>query len=48
MELYEYIDYLNDLFIQEILDFDYYVEGKRSTVDSLTILWKGITWKPTL
>lgn len=38
MELYEYIDYLNDLFIQEILDFDYYVEGKRSTVASLTIL----------
>jgi hypothetical protein len=34
----EYIDYLNELFIQELLDFDYYVEGKRSTVDSLTIL----------
>ena len=38
MELHEYIDYLNDLFIQEFLDFDFYVEGKRSTVDSLTIL----------
>jgi hypothetical protein len=38
MELREYINYLNDLFIQEVLDFDYYVEGKRSTVDSLTIL----------
>ena len=38
MELYEYIDYLNDLLIQEILDFDYYVERKRSTVDALTIL----------
>jgi hypothetical protein len=41
MELNEYIDYLNSLFIQEVLDFDYYVEGKRSTVDSLTILGKG-------
>jgi hypothetical protein len=38
MELNEYIDYLNSLFIQEVLDFDYYVDGKRSTVDSLTIL----------
>lgn len=38
MELNEYIDYLNSLFIQEVLDFDYYVEGKRSTVDSLTVL----------
>jgi hypothetical protein len=38
MELNEYTDYLNSLFIQEVLDFDYYVEGKRSTVDSLTIL----------
>jgi len=38
MEMNEYIDYLNSLFIQEVLDFDYYVEGKRSTVDSLTIL----------
>jgi hypothetical protein len=38
MELNEYIDYLNSLFIQEVLDFDYYVEGKRSTVDALTIL----------
>ena len=38
MELYEYIDYLNDLLIQEILDIDYYVERKRSTVDALTIL----------
>jgi hypothetical protein len=38
MELNEYIDYLNSLFIQEVLDFDYYVEGNRSTVDSLTTL----------
>jgi len=38
MNYEDYIDYLNELFIQELLDFDYYVEGKRSTVDSLTIL----------
>lgn len=34
----EYIDFINHLFMQELLDFDYYVEGKRSTVDSLSIL----------
>jgi hypothetical protein len=33
----DYINYLNDLAILELLDFDYY-EGKRSTVDALTIL----------
>ena len=34
----EYILYLNDMFVQIFLDFDYYVEGKCSTVDSFTIL----------
>jgi hypothetical protein len=34
----EYINYLNDIFIQKLLDVEYYVEGKHSTVDSLTIL----------
>ena len=38
MELHEYIDYLNDLLFQEVLDSDYFIERKRSTVDSLTIL----------
>ena len=38
MNYEDYIDYLNDLSIQELLDFDYYVKGDRSTVDALTIL----------
>ena len=35
--LESYISYLNDLFIQELLDFDYSVEGDRTTVDALSI-----------
>jgi len=36
--LESYISYLNDLFIQELLDFDYSVKGDRTTVDALSIL----------
>lgn len=34
---YEYIDYINHLFMQEFLDDDYHI-GRESTVASLFIL----------
>lgn len=34
----EYLDYINSLSLQEMLDFDYYISQDASTVDALTIL----------
>lgn len=36
LTLYEYIDFINHLFLQEMVDFDY--KDSYSTNDSLTIL----------
>ena len=34
----EYIDFINHLFLQELVDFDYKFRNTGSTVDSLQIL----------
>lgn len=34
----EYIDYINHLFMQEFVDFEYHMSDTESTTESLTIL----------
>lgn len=34
----EYIDYINHLFLQEFVDFDYHMGHSDSTAEALTIL----------
>jgi len=34
----EYIDFINHLFLQEFVDFDYHMGHSDSTIDSLQIL----------
>lgn len=34
----EYIDFINDLFMQEMLDFDFHFRDTDSITESLTIL----------
>ena len=38
MDYDDYLDFLNHLFLEQMLDFDYYWREKASTVDALTVL----------
>lgn len=38
LTLKDYLDYINSLLMQEMLDFDYTIGQDASTVDALTIL----------